>query len=125
MGFKAPFLQYDDLRVRAEDFLSQYHLQRTIPVPIEAIIELQFGMDIVPMPGLGHFDVVAYVSQDMNEIRVDEFVQRERPARYRFCLAHELSHKLLHADVFRELRFEDISGWKNLVSNVIPEKEYG
>ena len=80
MAFKALFLRYDDLRNRAEEFLAIYNPDRTIPVPIEEIIEFQFGMDIVPMP------VVAYLSQDLKEIRVDEFVQRNRPSRYRLSL---------------------------------------
>jgi hypothetical protein len=125
LAFKAPFLRYDDLRKCAEDFLAKYNPKRTIPVPIEEIIEFQFGMDIVPMPGLGHFDIVAYLSQDMQEIRVDDFVQRERPNRYRLSLAHELAHKLLHAEVFREFRFTDIESWKSLISDAIPEDQYG
>jgi len=125
VGFKAPFLRYDDLRLRAEEFLAQYHPSRTIPVSIEQIVDVKLGIDIVPMPGLANFDVVAYLSQDMKEIRVDEFVQRARPNRYRFSLAHELAHKLLHADVFRELRFTDIAGWKNLIANEIPDDQYG
>jgi len=77
------------------------------------------------MPGLATFDVVGYLSQDMKEIRVDEFVQRLRPNRYRFSLAHEFAHKLLHAEVFRELRFSDIAGWKNLIAKEIPDDQYG
>jgi hypothetical protein len=124
LAFKAPYLRYDELRVVAEKFLLEHHPKRTILVPIEEIVEFQFEMDIVPMPGLAAFDVVAYLSQDMNEIRVDEFVQRERPNRYRLSLAHELSHKLLHGDIFRQLKFVDIAGWKNLISNFIPEEQY-
>jgi hypothetical protein len=124
VAFKAPFFSYDELRLRAESFLAQFHSARSVPVPIEQIIDVSLGMDIVPVTGLGNFDIVAYLSQDMKEIRVDEFVQRMRPNRYRFSLAHELAHKLLHADVFRDLRFADISGWKSLITNAIPEKEY-
>lgn len=125
MAFKAPYLPYEELRIRADAFLTQYHPTRSIPVPIEEIIEIQFRMDIVPMPGLGNIDVLAYLSQDLKEIRVDESIQRERPRVYRLSIAHELAHKILHAEVFRELKFSNVDGWKHLISDVIPEDQYG
>lgn len=101
MTFRTPFFRYENLRQHAEDFLSEHHPGRQIPVPIEQIIEFRFGIDIVPMPGLSNFDTVAYISHDLTEIRVDDFVYHHRPNRYRFSLAHELGHRVLHADVYR------------------------
>lgn len=125
MAFKAPFLRYDDLRRCAERFLQQYHPTRTIPVPIEQIVEISFGIDIVPVPGLQDgFDTVAYLSHDLKEIRVDEYVYLKRPNRYRFSLAHEIGHRVLHADIFRELAFDTIDGWKHVIRDVVPEDQY-
>ena len=125
MPFRAPFLRYDEIRNRAEAFLAQYQPMRAIPVPIERIVESHFGIDIVPVPGLQEaFDVVAYITQDLREIRVDEFVYLRRHNRYRFSLAHELAHRVLHADVFGELSFTDIAGWKRLMVGSIPEQQY-
>ena len=63
MEIEAPYLPYDVLRQRAEQFLSQYHSSRETPVPIEEIVEFQFEMDIVPEPGLHeHFDVDSYIT---------------------------------------------------------------
>jgi hypothetical protein len=101
MAFKAPYFRYDDLRRRAEAFLAEHHPSSKIPVPIESIVEFRFGIDIVPMPGLSSFDTVAYLTQDLAEIRVDEFVYRCRPSRFRFSLAHELAHHVLHSDIYR------------------------
>jgi hypothetical protein len=125
MAFKAPFFRYEDLRRAAESFLSEYHPGREIPVPIEQIVDLKFGIDIVPMPGLGNFDTVAYLSHDLMEIRVDEFVYNHRPNRYRFSLAHELGHRLLHADVYRQFRFSDVASWKQVMTSEIPPDQYG
>lgn len=125
MELSAPFLQYDALGRKAEAFLQQYHPDRTLPVPIEVIVERDFGMDIVPMPGLQEaFDTVAFITRDLTEIRVDQYVLQWRPNRYRFSLAHELGHRILHADVFRELDFRNIESWKEVVMS-IPEREYG
>jgi hypothetical protein len=48
--FAAPYLSYEDLRQKADEFLAAHHPKGAIPVPIEEIIEMQLGIDIVPMP---------------------------------------------------------------------------
>lgn len=114
MSFKAPYLSKDKLRQRADKFLADHHPKGTIPVPIEFIIESDFAMDIVPVPGLqSGFDVVAFITNDMSEIRVDEHVYMNRLNRYRFSLAHELAHRVLHADLWSEVEFHDVESWKN------------
>jgi hypothetical protein len=124
MAFKAPFFRYEDLRQRAESFLAEYLPHREVPVPIERIIDLKLGIDIVSMPGLGNFDTVAFLSHDLNEIWVDEFVCNHRPNRYRFSLAHELGHRVLHAETFQQFEFSDLMSWKRVVTDVIPLDQY-
>ena len=125
MPFKAPYSSKDELRQRAEQFLERHNPHRTIPVPIELIIESDFAMDIVPIPGLqAGFDVVAFITKDMSEIRVDEYVYLNRLNRYRFSLAHELAHRIFHSDLWREVTFHDIESWKVVIEESIPEREY-
>ncbi len=124
MTFKSPIFRYDDLRRSAETFLSKHNPGLEIPVPIERIVEFGFGIDIVPMPGLGNFDTVAFISRDLTTIHVDEFVYLHRPNRYRFSLAHELGHRLLHAEVYRQFEFEDIQSWRQFMADAIPLEEY-
>lgn len=91
MTYKAPFLSKEVLRAKAAEFLDKYNPKCKIPVPIEKIVEFDFGLDIVPVPGLqDSFDVVAYSTKDRQEIRVDKHVFESRETRYRFSLAHEL-----------------------------------
>ena len=80
MSFQAAYLSKEDLRKQAEQFLAEYNPKRQIPVPIELIVEARFETDIVPIPGLQvGFDVVAFITKDMREIRVDEsYFPRER-----------------------------------------------
>lgn len=126
MSFKAPFLKYDDIRSRAEAFLSQYHPTHSIPVPIEYIVDVCFEIDLFPVPGLQNvIDTVACLSQDMKTIYVDDFVYYKRPTRYRFSLAHEIGHCVLHADIFQQLNFDTIEKWKSVITNEIPEDQYG
>jgi len=123
--FRAPYLSKDELRRRAERFLADHNPSRTIAVPIELIVEARFEMDIVPVPGLqAGFDVVAFITKDMREIRVDEYVYLNRPNRYRFSLAHELAHRILHPDLWNEINFHDVQSWKAVVAESISEREY-
>ena len=126
MAFEAPKLFKEDLRGKAEQFLAKENPQREIPVPIELIVEKGFGIDIIPVPGLQSvFDVVAFLSKDMKDIRVDEYVYKNRNNRYKFSLAHELAHRLLHEEFYREAEFTDIESWKDTVATAKPEREYG
>jgi hypothetical protein len=113
MTIKAPFLPVEKLREVADTFLGKYNSSGTIPVPIEQIVEFDFQIDIVPTPGLhDYFDIDSYPSSDLTEFHVDESIYKHQPKRYRFSLAHELSHLLVHGDIFAQLSFSNIGEWK-------------
>jgi len=60
-------------------------------------------------PGLHSvFEVDEFLPTDLRSITVDASVYEGRPARYRFTLAHELAHALLHRRIYREHRFRTI-----------------
>lgn len=66
-----PVLSYADLRRRARDFLRTHHPAGTIPVPIEEIVEFNYRIDIVPLPGLQEaFEVDGFISSDLKAITV-------------------------------------------------------
>jgi hypothetical protein len=109
------YLSYKDLRRRADDFLRTHHPDGTIPVPIEEIVEFRYRMDIIPVPGLQEaFEVDGFISSDLKAITVDAFVYEHRPARYRFTLAHELAHAVLHRRIFHTYVFRRVEDWKRL-----------
>lgn len=124
MPISVPYLPYDRLRTVAGDFLQQHHPEGTIPIPIERIVEFAFEIDIVPTSGLqNQFEIESYITSDLTAIHVDEFTYKSRTNRYRFSLAHELSHVVLHRAVFDQLRFSTVSEWKAAV-NAIPPVAY-
>ena len=111
-----PHLSYDQLRRHADAFLTKYHPTLQIPVPIEPIIEFQMHLDIVPLPGLEEaFEIVGFTASSLDEISVDQHVYEHRPGRYRFTLAHEVGHVVLHAELFKEHRFRGADEWKRFV----------
>jgi len=99
-----PYINEDDLRDRGERFLRKHNALGQIPVPIERIIEEDLGMDIIPIQGLRDVcdlcEVDGFISSDLQSITLDRILfSRNQENRYRFSLAHELAHALLHKDI--------------------------
>ncbi len=112
MTYRAPYLTYDKIRGIAENFLQKYHPEGTLPVPIEKIVEIDLGMDIVPYWNLfKDFGVDGYLTNDLMSIYVDQFMQSDRENRYRFTLAQELGHLVLHKDLYKDSEFESVEDW--------------
>ncbi len=108
-----PFLSYDQLKATAARTLSQSSYADRFPVAIEMLVEREYEMDVVPIRGLQNaFNIDAFISRDMTTISVDEFVLENRLNRYRFTLAHELGHRVLHSDILQAMEFETIEDWK-------------
>ncbi|MCH8042101.1 MAG: ImmA/IrrE family metallo-endopeptidase [Planctomycetes bacterium] len=119
MPIKAPFLPYDKLREVADTFLAEHHPEGTLPVPIERIAEYEFDLDIVAIPGLqNNLEMESAPSKDLKTVYIDEFVYKNRPNRYRFSLAHELAHIVLHKDIIAELDFSSVFEWKAVVAGI-------
>jgi len=115
------FLPYEKIAEEALNFLVKYHPEITIPIPIDEIIELDLGIDIVPTPNLQRdYDIDGFTSSNLKFIYVDDFVFSKRPYRYRFTLAHELGHILLHKKFFEAFHFNSVSSWEEFVTQVDP-----
>lgn len=126
MEINVPYLSNSALRHAAAQFLSEYHASSEIPVPIEEIVDFYLGIEIVPIPGIHRaYDIDSMLSRDLRQICVDAGVFGDRPGRYRFSLAHEVGHRQLHAEVYNQLEFTNIAGWKQAVSDSLEEKDYG
>lgn len=114
----------EQINSEAEAFLSTYHPSLSIPVPIEEIIGLQLKIDIIPIPGLKNttellnLDIDAFISSDFKSITVDKYTQESLENRYRFTLAHEISHKILHEYLYSQLKFDNTSEWTNIINDI-------
>lgn len=126
MGLDIPFLSYEDLRARADALLKKHYPTVRLPIPIEKIVEFGFQIEIIPVPGLMRVhEVDAFSSKDFKTIMVDQSVMESRsPYRYRFSLAHELGHAVLHQEVQRQLEFSTIKEWKQVI-NSVSERDRG
>lgn len=128
--FPRDILSYDDLRGTAGAFLDQHHPSGTVPVPIEQIAEAKLGIDIVPVPGLQEtlrsddYGVVGFITGDLKEIHVDEWIWHHRYNRYRFTIAHEIGHAVLHRELYESRTFSSVQSWKEFI-NSIPAELHG
>ena len=93
-------------------------------VPIEKIIDRNLEINIVPIPNLfGAFGINAITSSDLKTIYVDEYLYTNLDRAYRFTLAHELGHIVLHRDFYRSIKIRGLGDWKKFITEV-EEREY-
>jgi len=109
-----PSFTYEQIRAKAEEVLDKYHPERTLPVPVEEILEFQCGITIIPMPGLKQVhEIDAFTGKGQSSIFIDQGVfEQKSPFRYRFSLAHELGHIELHREVQAQIEFSTVDEWK-------------
>jgi len=117
--YEPPVLSYDDLRDHADEFLGKYHPDGSIPIPIEVIVEFDFGMEIIPIPGLKEeLGVDAFLASDLGSISVDEYVLQFVRVRYRFSLAHEIGHYWLHDDLYQAVTIGSVGDWRKVQDEI-------
>ncbi len=118
-----PVYSYEDLRKKADEFLREHHPSGNIPIPIEEIVEFDFSINIVPVLGLQReFEVEGFTSGGLKNIYVDEYVYTDRITRYRFTLAHEIGHVVLHRHLYDAHKFKSIYGWKEFINSMTEEE---
>lgn len=122
--FKAPFYPYEHIKEVAKNFLESYNSDGEIPVDIELIVERDMGINIIPIPLELQFGVSALTSIKRREIRVDIDTCNENENRFRFSLAHEVGHIVLHQDIFESVNYNSYEDFKNL-HDQMPANEYG
>ena len=109
MTFEPPFLKYEDVGDAVAEFQRQYHPSGEIPVPIEEIIEFQLGIDIVPVEDLyRQASVNGFLSSDLKSIFVDRRQWDDYEEKYRFTLAHEVGHYVLHKFCYDQLDWRSV-----------------
>jgi Zn-dependent peptidase ImmA (M78 family) len=103
---KIPFLTYSDIKQEAIRFLSKLHPSHSIPIPIETIIDVQLGINIFPFPRLykDHCQN-GYLSKDRTTIYIDDVQYDQFNEKYRFTLAHELGHYILHESCYEQINY--------------------
>ena len=112
-----PFLHKSEIAKRAQELLDECW-DGVFPVNIEAVCDY-LGVSVVPVPGLvDQCHVDAFISSDFKTIYVDEGGYSSESPRYRFSLAHELGHYVLHREYFSS-RVSSFEEWQGLSQGVM------
>ncbi len=108
-----PFLSYENLGKRANEFLRDHRVWSEVPVPIEEIIEFQLEIAITPICRLERdCDIQGFISSDLKSITVDQDLMERHVPIYRFTLTHEIAHLLVHKDVFARYPVSTIAEYR-------------
>lgn len=118
MSFTVIEYSMSELRGQAEDFLAKHSLLR-LPINIERIIGRKIlGLSLVPMPGLHQTTGwIGFLSGDCATVSVDERIMTRFPYQYRFTLAHEAAHYILHRSIVEECHAQNPTQWKTYLLN--------
>ena len=101
-AISVPFIPKDDIFAEAERLVERYHPSMAAPIPIEVIVDRDFGMDIRPLEGLKRtIGSPAYTAWASRSIFVDDRMFKVERGWYHFSLAHELGHIVLHPQLFQ------------------------
>jgi len=96
---EVPYLPDKEIAASVQRFLADCGEGDSLPIPVDEIVEFKCKLDIVPHPHLRDCEVESFLAWEPREIWIDER-RFDYEARYRFSLAHELGHFVLHEDVF-------------------------
>jgi len=122
---KAPFLTYESVNSKAGDTLRSVNWDERIPVDVESIVEFALGIEIVPVRGLkDRYAVDGFLTLDLARIAVDEYILERHPTRYRFTLAHEVGHMVLHGSIFSSLLIASTQEWLSFYVG-LDDHDYG
>jgi hypothetical protein len=124
-----PYLDYAYLGELAEGIIAKYHPSRQLPIPIDDIIDPRMQLDIFPLPGLTkataeNDGIVAYVNSALTCITVDEDAWEAQTSRYRFSIAHELAHMVVHRNILGQFHYGTVQEWQQAMK-AIPSQDYG
>ncbi len=119
MILRVPFKSTSEIRQAAEDVVALHLGSLRPPINVDLPVEAAFGLDIIPIPGYKSLaGVDGALSADLSSITIDQWVMEDRPNRYRFTLAHELGHRILHADLIGALVEHGTGHWKQAVQAI-------
>jgi len=105
-----PYLDNEDMERKAQDFLQLYWDQNTIPLPIDLIVERDLGIHIELRIGLQRLDIDSCLAKNLKYMYISDR-SWEIEVRYRFSVAHECSHFILHRDFIEQAEFSNPEEW--------------
>jgi Zn-dependent peptidase ImmA (M78 family) len=121
---KPVFHSYPDIKKIVGEYRGSCGLEEQIPVDVEKLVDVILKINVIPIPSLYRsYEINAFISNDFKKIYVDEYLYINLESPYRFTLAHELGHMILHQSFYRQYGIKDIASYHRYI-NSITEDEY-
>lgn len=120
------FLEANEIKRRADLLRDRFKKGKEFPIDIEAIIERDLRIDIQPIDYLRRaINIDAFISSNFRILYVDkyEYMNERFENKLRFSFAHELSHLVLHAELYQRQNFNDPESYIAFQSS-ISERAY-
>ncbi len=115
-GGRIPYLCKEDIAKESENLLEECW-DGSFPVDVEAICD-DLNIGIMPTAGLSkNVGVDAFISTDFKTIYVDSVEYDKASYRYRFSIAHELGHFVLHKK-YCSSSASDFNEWLKILHSV-------
>lgn len=116
INLQLAFRPYREIRKIAKETLLIFGLQETLPIPIEELLDVTLGINLIPHPNLYRTrEISAYLSNDLKRIFIDEYQYLNLEKKLRFTLAHEFAHLTLHQVVYDKHKPPGKSEWLDFV----------
>ncbi len=109
------FLTKEQIWESVENFRQTHIQNEDIPVNIEAIVQSNLGIDVIPVNDIQTLlGMEGFISNDFKNIYVDNqlYITDAYYPRVRFTIAHEIGHYILHRSFIDQLKFDTIDEWK-------------
>lgn len=119
-----PFIGNQQIKIKADEFRFKFWGNH-IPVGIEDIVEIKLKIKIIPVPNMMvQCGIDAQITSNFRAIYVDQKGYEDNTNRFRFSLAHEIGHFILHKKFYESLK---INSYLDIISfiNQIDREEYG
>jgi len=106
----APHIRFyspQELETFADAFLKKFHRPfDSLPVEIDTIVEADLDIRILPFSCLEQrYGLHGYLALSLKKIYIEQYIMDEESfeKRYRFTVAEEVAHLLLHKDLFKDV----------------------
>jgi hypothetical protein len=120
-----PHLRFSFIRQKADEFRARYVTPpELLPVPIEKIVEIDFGLIPIPIQGLlNSEDIDGFLTNDLKSICIDREIYLDpwQDNRLRFTYAHEIGHLVLHRAELQRCRFRNPEEWMHFHEDFLEE----
>jgi Zn-dependent peptidase ImmA (M78 family) len=117
------FIGNREIKTKADEYRIKFW-GKNIPVEIEKIIEIKLKIRIIPIPDLmEQCGIDAQITSDFSAIYVDQKNYEKDTNRFRFSLAHELGHSVLHNNFYKSLKIYELTDIFAFISE-IDTREY-